>query len=162
MGNAIRGNLEASSIQMDSMPGQARWEIGGIERPFGPVKGLMTALARECPGRSCEEYLARAMATYNDFDRRRDFSPLQAALGRTPDLDGSFMDAPGRPGELAEDGVGGRGRQVRVERQVHAPGAGGPPQVNMRRAREEGEPFQVSKAPGACAGHAGLLLQVPE
>ena len=57
----------------------------------------MTALARECPGRSCEEYLARAMAAYNEFDRHRGYSPLQVALGRAPELDGSFVDVPGGP-----------------------------------------------------------------
>ena len=88
MGNAIRENLEASSIQKDPIPGQAFRQIGAIERLIGLIKDLMTALARECPGRSCEEYPARAMSAHNEFDRHRGFSPLQVALGRTPDLNG--------------------------------------------------------------------------
>ncbi|CAK0818505.1 unnamed protein product, partial [Prorocentrum cordatum] len=100
MSKVIRENLESSGIQMDPIPGQAHWQIGGIERLIGLIKDLMTVLARECPGRSCEEYLARAMAAYNEFDRHRGFSPLQVALGRAPDLDGSFMDAPGDPVNL--------------------------------------------------------------
>ena len=84
MGSAIRDSLEASSIQMGPVPGQAHWQIGGVERLIGLIKDVMTALARECPGRSCEEYLARAMAAYNEFDRHRDYSPLQVALGRAP------------------------------------------------------------------------------
>ncbi|CAK0872026.1 unnamed protein product [Prorocentrum cordatum] len=97
MSNIIRESLEPSGIQMDPIPGQAHWQLGGIERLISLIKDMMTVLARERPGRSCEEYLARAMAAYNEFDRHRGFSPLQVALGRAPDRDGFFMDAPGDP-----------------------------------------------------------------
>eukprot|EP00959_Pyramimonas_sp_CCMP1952_P258386 5401008-Pyramimonas_sp.AAC.1 len=97
MSNAIRENLEGSGIQMDPIPGQAHWQIGGVERLISLIKDTMTVLAKEHPGRSCEEYLARAMAAYNEFDRHRGFSPLQVALGRAPDLDGAFVDVPGDP-----------------------------------------------------------------
>ncbi|CAK0808853.1 unnamed protein product, partial [Prorocentrum cordatum] len=100
MSKITRENLESSGIQMDPVPGQAHWQIGGIERLISLIKDLMTVSARECPGRSCEEYQARAMAAYSEFDRHRGFSPLQVALGRAPDLDGSFMDAPGDPVNL--------------------------------------------------------------
>ncbi|CAK0848912.1 unnamed protein product [Prorocentrum cordatum] len=100
MSKTIRENMESSGIQMDPIPGQAHWQIGGVERLISLIKDLMTVLARECPGRSCEEYLARAMAAYNELDRHRGFSPLQVALGRAPDLDGTFMDAPGDPVNL--------------------------------------------------------------
>ncbi|CAK0903294.1 unnamed protein product [Prorocentrum cordatum] len=100
MSNTIRENLESSSIQRGPIPRQAHWQIGGIERLICLIKDLLTTLARECPGKSCEEYLARAVVAYNEFDRHRVFSPLQVALGRAPDLDGSFMDAPGDPVNL--------------------------------------------------------------
>ncbi|CAK0802961.1 unnamed protein product [Prorocentrum cordatum] len=100
MSNVIRENLESSGIQMDPIPGQAHWQIGGIERLIGMIKDTMMTLAKEHPGRTCEEYLARSMAAYNEFDRHRGFSPLQVALGRAPDLDGSFIEVPGDPVNL--------------------------------------------------------------
>eukprot|EP00959_Pyramimonas_sp_CCMP1952_P390880 8191435-Pyramimonas_sp.AAC.1 len=60
----------------------------------------MTVLVKEQPGRTCDEYLARAMAAYKEFDRHRGFSPLQVALGRAPNLDGSFLEIPGDPVNL--------------------------------------------------------------
>eukprot|EP00959_Pyramimonas_sp_CCMP1952_P185058 3869680-Pyramimonas_sp.AAC.1 len=57
----------------------------------------MATIAREQPGISCEDYFSRAMATYSEFDRHRGFSPLQVALGRAPDLGGSFVEVPGGP-----------------------------------------------------------------
>ncbi|CAK0862013.1 unnamed protein product [Prorocentrum cordatum] len=71
MSRTIREGPESNDIQMGPIPGQAHWQTGGVARLISRIKDTMVTIAKDQPGRSREEYLARAMAAYNDFDRHR-------------------------------------------------------------------------------------------
>ena len=78
------------SVLLESIPGQAHWQTGLVEEAIRGLKATMTAKALEHPDMGAHECLARAVAASNAREDVRGYSPLQHALGRTPDLDGRF------------------------------------------------------------------------
>ena len=80
------------NIFLDIIPGEAHWKIGACENG---IKGIKEVVAKLCacePDISLEEALSTAIRTFNQRDMVRGFSPVQHALGRSPDETGRFLD----------------------------------------------------------------------
>ena len=80
-------------IFLDIVPGEAHWKIGACESAIKGVKEVMMKLCECEQDISLEEALSTAVRTFNQRDLIRGFSPVQHALGRSPDESGRVIDA---------------------------------------------------------------------
>ena len=84
--------FEKDAVNLESVPGQAHWNISIVEEAIQATKATMEALVKEDPQMTAEEAFARAIAAGNSREDVRGHSPLQHALGWAPDLDGHFYE----------------------------------------------------------------------
>lgn len=87
-------------IMVDTIPGEAHWQNGIIERCVQFTKKSMSALAAEFPEMKASELLSRSLWAQNTHDQYLGFSPLQHAFGRNPDITGRLT-----PGQLCDTPV---------------------------------------------------------
>ena len=80
------------NIFLDIIPGEAHWKIGACENGIKGVKEVVAKLCACEPDISLEEALSTAVRTFNQRDMVRGFSPVQHALGKSPDETGRFLD----------------------------------------------------------------------
>ena len=80
--------LDTQGIELDIIPAEAHWQLSHAERVIGSVKHVMTLLAREDPTITPEEAFAEALRVGNEKEVVRGYSPMQHALGRSPDASG--------------------------------------------------------------------------
>ncbi|CAE7317363.1 RE1 [Symbiodinium sp. CCMP2456] len=106
-------------IFLDIVPGEAHWKIGACESAIKGIKEVMSKLCEFDQDISLEEALSTAIRTFNQRDLVRGFSPVQHALGRSPDESGRVIDAVQElPPELLIENVSGefeRSAQLRAE-----------------------------------------------
>ena len=76
--------LAERQIEVQHIPAEAHWQISLAERSI-PVKAMMTALVSEQPQMQTSEAFSRALWACNNRDQYHGYSPLQHALGRSPD-----------------------------------------------------------------------------
>ncbi|CAE7201192.1 RE2 [Symbiodinium sp. CCMP2592] len=127
---AFRSQLVADycdkhGIFLDIVPGEAHWKIGACENA---IKGLKEVMAKLCAcdaDISLDEALSTAVRTFNQRDIIRGFSPVQHALGRSPDETGRVLDTLHElPPELLVENASGefeRATKLRSEaEQAHA------------------------------------------
>ena len=79
-------------IFLDIIPGEAHWKIGACENGIKGLKEVMSKLCACEPEISLEEALSTAVRTFNQRDMVRGFSPVQHALGRSPDEAGRVLE----------------------------------------------------------------------
>lgn len=96
-------------IQLDTIPAEAHWQIGIVENAIKQAKAVMTALAEEYHDMSLTELFSRALWACNSKDNHLGYSPLQHAMGRSPDEWGKLHDSriqgyPIHPQEHADGG----------------------------------------------------------
>ena len=90
---AVESYCDQRGIFLDIIPGEAHWQIGACEQAIRGVKDVMQKLCMSDESISSEEALSTAVRTFNQRDVIRGFSPVQHALGRTPDETGRIIDA---------------------------------------------------------------------
>ena len=102
-------------VYLETIPAEAHWQIGIVERAIQSMKAVLDSLAQEFPEMSEEELVGRAVWIGNARDLYRGFSPLQHAAGRTPDEDmRMFESTEEKPlnNDVLEDG--GFGQNIRA------------------------------------------------
>ena len=72
-------------IELSTIPAEAHWQIGIVENAIKGVKAVMSAMAEEFHDMSLNELFCRAVWVSNSKDNHRGYSPLQHAMGRSPD-----------------------------------------------------------------------------
>ena len=80
------------SVLFESIPAEAHWQIGIVERAIQGIKRCMTDLAKEFPNFGVKELFARALYAGNSMEVYKGYSPLQHALGRAPDEYGRIYE----------------------------------------------------------------------
>ena len=83
---AVENFCDRHSIYMDVIPGEAHWQIGIAEQAIQGVKQLMNKLHDHDPELTPEQNLSLAVATFNQREMIRGFSPVQHVLGQSPDV----------------------------------------------------------------------------
>eukprot|EP00435_Cladocopium_sp_Y103_P053704 s442_g17.t1 len=86
--NELAAYLDSQGIELDIIPAEAHWQISHAERVIGSVKHVMSLLVREDPSITPEEAFSEALRVGNEKEVVRGYSPVQHALGRTPDTSG--------------------------------------------------------------------------
>ena len=80
--------LDSQGIELDIIPAEAHWQISHAERVIGSIKHVMSLLARDEATISPEEAFSEAIRVGNEKEVVRGYSPIQHALGKTPDAAG--------------------------------------------------------------------------
>ncbi|CAE7454855.1 RE1 [Symbiodinium sp. CCMP2592] len=83
---AVENFCDRHDIYMDVIPGEAHWQIGIAEQAIQGVKHLMTKLHEHDSELTPEQTLSLAVATFNQRELIRGFSPVQHVLGQSPDI----------------------------------------------------------------------------
>ena len=101
-------------IFLDIIAGEAHWKLSACERAIQGTKEVMTALTTEEPELPTRAALAEACRVFNQRDLIRGYSPIQHALGRSPDACERYFPArmSSSPDLLVENGTGEHHRQV--------------------------------------------------
>lgn len=96
------------NIFTEPIPGDAHWHISPLERSVKWLKEFLAKASREFSESEPVSIVAAAIATWNQREMVRGFSPYQHALGQAPDIDGRFFETQhqGIPVELMEDPEG--------------------------------------------------------
>ncbi|CAE7028497.1 RE1 [Symbiodinium sp. CCMP2592] len=82
---AVESFCDRSDIYLDVIPGEAHWQIGIAEQAIQGVKQLMNKLHEHDPELTPEQLLSLSVATFNQREMVRGFSPVQHVLGQSPD-----------------------------------------------------------------------------
>ena len=82
---AVEEYCDRHQIFLDIIPGEAHWKLGICENAIKGVKELMTKLAMDDPELSPKTILYETTRTFNEREHVRGYSPIQHALGRSPD-----------------------------------------------------------------------------
>ncbi|CAE6922027.1 RE2 [Symbiodinium sp. CCMP2592] len=117
-GSALEDFCDRHQIYLDVIPGKAHWKLSAVEQAVQGVKSLMGKLVSEDPELETREALATAIRTFNQREIIRGFSPVQHALGQSPDASGR-MDFSGKavpPELLIENPNGEFSRNVERQR----------------------------------------------
>ena len=77
---AVENFCDRHDIYMDVIPGEAHWHIGIAEQAIQGVKQLMSKLHEHDPELTPEQTLSLAVATFNQRELIRGFSPVQHVL----------------------------------------------------------------------------------
>ena len=94
-------------IHFDIIAGEAHWKLGICEQAVQGIKTVMTKIAEDNPEINNREALALATKTFNERDVIRGYSPMQHALGRSPDhTDRFFPRSVESPDLLVENATG--------------------------------------------------------
>ena len=80
-------------IQLDFVPAEAHWQVGIVEAAIKSTKAVLNALCEEFRDMSMEECFSRALWACNSRDNHCGYSPLQHALGRSPDEWGRMFES---------------------------------------------------------------------
>ena len=109
-------------IELSTIPAEAHWQIGIVENAIKGVKAVMSAMAEEFHDMSLNELFCRAIWVSNSKDNHRGYSPLQHAMGRSPDewghlFESKIKDYPIHPQEMADGGFAENIRAMAVAEQ---------------------------------------------
>ena len=105
---AVEEYCDRHGIFLDIIPGESHWKLGICEGAIEGIKELMTRLAMDDPEITPQLALFEATRTFNEREFVRGFSPIQHALGRTPDpCDRLFPAAIGDCPELLVENANG-------------------------------------------------------
>ena len=101
------------NIFTEPIPGDAHWHISPLERSIKWLKEFLSKASREFVDSEPISIVSAAVATWNQREVVRGFSPHQHALGQAPDIDGRFFETQnqGIPVELMEDPEGAHRHQ---------------------------------------------------
>ena len=91
---SVEGFCDRHGVYLDIIPGEAHWQIGVAEQAIQGIKQLMSKTVQVERETSAEELLSIAVATFNQRDLVRGFSPTQHVLGVNPDTTGSYVQLP--------------------------------------------------------------------
>ena len=80
-------------IQLEFVPAEAHWQVGIVESAIKSTKAVMSALCEEFKDMSIEECFGKALWACNSRDNHCGYSPLQHAMGRSPDEWGRLFDS---------------------------------------------------------------------
>ena len=80
-------------IQLEFVPAEAHWQVGIVESAIKSTKSVMSALCEEFKDMSVEECFGRTLWACNSRDNHCGYSPLQHAMGRSPDEWGRLYDS---------------------------------------------------------------------
>ena len=83
--NEVERYCDSHGIYLDFIPGEAHWKLGVCEQAIQGTKELMNKLVQEEPDLPAERALSIALRTFNTREVIRGFTPIQHALGRSPD-----------------------------------------------------------------------------
>lgn len=83
--NEVERYCDIHGIYLDFIPGEAHWKLGVCEQAIQGTKELMNKLVNEEPDLPAERALSIALRTFNTREVIRGFTPIQHALGRSPD-----------------------------------------------------------------------------
>ena len=83
--NEVERYCDLHGIYLDFIPGEAHWKLGVCEQAIQGTKELMNKLVQEEPQLPVERALSTALRTFNTREVIRGFTPIQHALGRSPD-----------------------------------------------------------------------------
>ena len=116
----VEAYCDQHGIFLDIIPGEAHWKIGVCEQAIKGTKEVMLKLCEDDPELTCDEALSAAVQTFNQRDVIRGFSPMQHALGRTPDDSGRIVQTLQEfPPELLVENASGEFART-VERRASA------------------------------------------
>ena len=103
-------------IQLATIPAEAHWQVGIVESAIKGVKSIMDGIAEEFHDMSLHELFCRALWASNSKDNYLGFSPLQHAMGRSPDEWGHLFDSKikGYPIHPAQHMDGGFSENIRA------------------------------------------------
>eukprot|EP00435_Cladocopium_sp_Y103_P042170 s2053_g11.t1 len=91
--NELEAYCDKHGIYLDMVPAEAHWKFGVCEQAVQGLKEVMNRLATEDPEISATEALNTAVRVFNERELVRGFSPVQHALGRSPDSTGRFISS---------------------------------------------------------------------
>ncbi|CAK9109669.1 Actinidain [Durusdinium trenchii] len=108
MSRELDAHFSKNQVMLDPIPGDAHWHLSPLERSTAWLKELLSRLAQSDAQIAPHEALAQALATWNQREMVRGFSPYEHALGQAPDLDGRFFreEVKGLPIEIMETPIG--------------------------------------------------------
>ena len=111
---AVEEYCDRHQIFLDIIPGEAHWKLGVCENAVKGIKELMTKLVLAEPDLPVSEALSEATRTFNERETIRGYSPIQHALGRSPDMTGRLFPRAGlnSPDLLVENACGEFRRNV--------------------------------------------------
>ena len=89
--NEVERYCDIHGIYLDFIPGEAHWKLGVCEQAIQGTKELMNKLVQEEPDLTVEKALSVALRTFNTREVIRGFTPIQHALGRSPDSMGRCL-----------------------------------------------------------------------
>lgn len=72
-------------IQLTTVPAEAHWQVGAVENAIKALKAVMTALVEEFKDMTLAKCFSSALWACNARDNHFGYSPLQHAMGRSPD-----------------------------------------------------------------------------
>ncbi|CAE7779652.1 RE1 [Symbiodinium sp. CCMP2456] len=137
-------------IFLDIIPGEAHWKIGACENAIKGLKEVMAKLCTSEPELSLEEALSTAVRTFNQRDMVRGFSPVQHALGRSPDETGRILDTLHAlpPEHLIENASGEFERATRLRQGAEKAHADWQAQQRLTRAANSRHKPRLDFEPG--------------
>lgn len=112
-------------IMLAPIPAEAHWQIGIVENAIKGIKQVMSAIAEEFGQMTCQELFSRALWACNSRDNHLGYSPLQHAMGRSPDEWGKLHDSevsghPIHPQQMIDGGFAENIKAMSIAEQAFA------------------------------------------
>ena len=85
--------LEDNHIEIGEIPAEAHWKIGLVEASIRILKDMLSAMCREYPSKPIKELFNKAIWAMNNRTVYNGFSPIQHAMGRSPDECGRLHES---------------------------------------------------------------------
>ena len=79
---------DSQQIELDIIPAEAHWQISHVERTIGSLEHVMDRLVTEDAAIEPHEALSEAVRMGNEKELVRGYTPVQHAMGRSPDQSG--------------------------------------------------------------------------
>ena len=137
-------------ISLLPIPAEAHWQIGIVESAIKGVKHVMSAIAEEFGQMTCQELFSRALWACNSRDNHMGYSPLQHAMGRSPDEWGRLHDSevsghPIHPQQMIDGGFAENIKAMSIAEQAFASFQA---EARLERAKAAGSRPMKSFCPG--------------
>ena len=118
---AVEEFCDRHQIFLDVIPGEAHWKLAACEQAIRGTKEIMSKVLMDDPELSVSAALFEATRTFNSRDMIRGYSPIQHALGRSPDFQDRLFphDLPNSPDVLIENADGEMARNLKRMKVAH-------------------------------------------
>ena len=112
---AVEEYCDRHQIFLDVIPGEAHWKLAACEQAIRGTKEIMAKVLLDDPELSMSEALFEATRTFNSRELIRGYSPIQHALGRSPDFHDRLFphELPNSPDVLVENADGEMARNLK-------------------------------------------------